>query len=49
MRDLDQQEKTIARALIRNPRRSDNRISATTGFRCAPSAASAGASSRKGF
>ena len=32
MRDLDQQEQTIARALIRNPRRSDNRISATTGI-----------------
>ena len=32
MRDLDQQEQTIARALIRNPRRSDNRISALTGI-----------------
>ena len=32
MRELDQQEQTIARALIRNPRRSDNRISATTGI-----------------
>ena len=32
MRELDQQEKTIARALIRNPRRSDNRISASTGI-----------------
>lgn len=32
MRELDQQEHSIARALIRNPRQSDNRISAVTGI-----------------
>lgn len=32
MRELDHQERSIARALIRNPRQSDNRISALTGI-----------------
>ena len=31
-RNLDQQERLIVRALIRNPRRSDNRLSAMTGI-----------------
>ena len=31
MRDLDNQERSIIRALIRNPRCSDNRVSALTG------------------
>lgn len=31
MRDFDDQERAIARALVRNPRASDNRVATTTG------------------